>query len=224
MILVMETNYNTATMINVCPSCGQYAVEKEIRPSGPGRALAVCPACGHAHPFAYLPLFVITGASGAGKSSLCLPAAACDRARVHLETDILWGALPASAEDDYAAYHGHWLRLARNIAQAGRPVVLYNSSHPGQLENSPERRYFSHVYFLALVCAPETLAARLRARPAWRASSSAGFIEGMLAYNAWFQAQGALPNAPLDLLDTTGQTPAQTLAALLAWLDQRGPG
>ena len=208
-------------MFNVCPSCGQYVVEKEIRPSGPGCAQAICPARGYAHPFAHLPLFVITGASGAGKSSMCLAAAAHDRQHVHLELDILWGALPASPADDYAGYYTPWLRLARNVAQGGRPVVLYGSAHPGQLEPSPERRYFSQVHYLALVCAPETLAARLHARPAWRASGSAEFIDNMLAYNAWFQAQALLPGSKIELLDTTGRSPEDTMAGLLAWLAAR---
>ncbi len=60
-------------MFNICPTCGEYAVEKRIDPSGP---FAFCPSCGHAHRFRQLPLFVITGASGTGKSTVCLSLAA----------------------------------------------------------------------------------------------------------------------------------------------------
>ena len=208
-------------MFNVCSHCGAYVVEKEIHPSGAGRALAVCPRCGQAHPFAYLPLFIITGPSAAGKSSVCLQAAARDHQHVHLETDILWGALPASADDDYAGYHNHWLRIAKNAAQGGRPVVLYNSAHPQQIETCPEGRYFSRVHYLALVCEPETLAARLKARPAWRESGDSQFIDAMLAYNAWFRQQAAQSESPLELLDTTCQSLPETVDAVLAWLAAR---
>jgi hypothetical protein len=217
----METNYNTDTMINVCWQCGEYAVEKDIRPVGAGQALAICPRCAYPHPFVYLPLFIITGASAAGKSSVCVQAAARDQDHIHLETDILWGALPASSDDDYTGYHNHWLRVAKNITQGGRPVVLYGSGHPQQIEACIERRYFSRVHYLALVCAPEELTARLKARPSWRASSDMQFIAGMLAYNAWFRQQAAQPERPLDLLDTTQQSLGATLDFVLAWLAAR---
>jgi hypothetical protein len=221
MILVMKTNYNTGTMVNICVRCGKYAVEKEIRPTGVHQAVAICSHCGNEQPFAYLPLFIVTGASGAGKSSLCLRAAARDRHHLHLETDMLWGALPAAPDDDYVSYHNHWLRVAKNAGQGGRPVVLYGSGNPGQIQACPERRYFSRVHYLALVCTPDELSARLRARPAWRAAGSAQFMEGMLAYNAWFQDQAAQPGSRLDLLDTTGQPLERTLEEVLAWLSAR---
>jgi len=54
----------TRRVFNVCSHCGEYAVEKMIDPAGP---FAICPFCTYAHPFLQQPLFLITGASGAGK-------------------------------------------------------------------------------------------------------------------------------------------------------------
>ena len=45
-------------MFNVCPTCGEYSVDKEIDIFGP---FAVCPACRYAHPFIRQPLFIVTG-------------------------------------------------------------------------------------------------------------------------------------------------------------------
>ncbi len=45
-----------------------------------------------------------------------------------------------------------WLRLARQIGQAGLPVVLDGMTIPEQIEPLGERRYFSSVHYLALVC------------------------------------------------------------------------
>ncbi len=56
-------------MFNVCPQCGQYSDEKTIDPQRP---FAICPFCHHPHRFVQLPLFVVTGASGAGKSTIGL--------------------------------------------------------------------------------------------------------------------------------------------------------
>lgn len=55
-----------AVMINVCYNCGIYRADKLIDPSGP---FAICPEYGFKHPFRQLPLLVVSGASGAGKSS-----------------------------------------------------------------------------------------------------------------------------------------------------------
>jgi hypothetical protein len=47
--------------MNVCAHCGSYRPDKEIQ-QNPSRA--ICPDCGHAHPFVQQPLFVIFGQNG----------------------------------------------------------------------------------------------------------------------------------------------------------------
>src|SRR5437762_10497370 len=83
-------------MFNVCPKCGEYSVEKPIDASGP---FAICPFCGYAHPFLQLPLFIITGSSGSGKTTICLELIPLVQECVILESDILWGAFPADPEN-----------------------------------------------------------------------------------------------------------------------------
>ena len=73
-------------MFSVCPNCGEYSVEKSIDPSGP---FAICPHCHYAHPFLQQPLFIITGASGTGKSTICLSLVTKLHECVVLEQDIL---------------------------------------------------------------------------------------------------------------------------------------
>jgi predicted kinase len=205
-------------MFNVCSSCGMYAVEKEIHPGGGWRAEAACPNCGHLHPFLRLPLFVVTGASGTGKTALAQMAAAEVGDFVHLEMDVLWSPAFNTPEDDYRAFRSAWLRLAKNIGQAGRPVVLYGSVSPAQFENNPERRYFSQLHYLALACQPEMLSTRLLARPDWRGTSSEDFIASMQQFNRWFYDNAEPVTPRLTLLDTTQQSPLQTLVVLRGWL------
>jgi predicted kinase len=203
-------------MFNVCPTCGLYDAAKIIDPGGP---FAICPHCGHAHRFVRLPLAVVSGPSGAGKSTVCLALAATLDACICLETDILWGALPATPEDNYRSYHEAWLRLAKNIAQAGRPVALFGSATPAQIEACDERRYFSAVRYLALVCDDdEALRERLRARPAWRNASDSEWIEQMVAFNRWFKTHAAARAPTITLLATDAQSPAETIAQVAQWL------
>jgi hypothetical protein len=80
-------------VFNVCPKCGEYSVEKTVDPAGP---FAICPFCHHAHPFLQQPLFVITGSSGAGKTTVCLELVSLMNDCVVMDSDILWGAFPAT--------------------------------------------------------------------------------------------------------------------------------
>ena len=56
-------------MFDVCPKCGEFREDKIIEPDG---SFAICPNCNHHHPFVMKPLFVLTGASGTGKTTVCL--------------------------------------------------------------------------------------------------------------------------------------------------------
>lgn len=204
-------------MINVCPGCGAYSVDKEIDPTGP---FAICPHCGHRQHFVRLPLFVITGASGAGKTTVCLDLVSRLRSEcVVLESDVLWGPEFDTPADQYRRYRDLWLRLAKNISQAGRPVVLCGSAVPEQFESSPERRYFTVVHYLALVCEDAMLARRLRERPSWRQSAAPEFVEKMLAFNRWLKDNRGKTTPPLTLLDTTDLTVAEAVERAAEWAE-----
>lgn len=202
-------------MFNVCPSCGLYSEEKAVDPAGP---CAVCPACGHRHRFRWLPLFWITGSSGTGKSTLCLELAASATDCVFLEADILWRREFADAQDGYRSYHNTWLRVAKNISQAGRPVALFGGGMPERIESCPERRYLRAVHYLALVCDEDELIERLRTRPRWRDTSSPEFLQRMVEWNRHLIEHAATTEPPMTLLNTARLSVADARAAVLRWI------
>jgi hypothetical protein len=215
-------------MFNVCAGCGLYAVDKEIRPLAGTLALAVCPHCGHGHPFRQLPLFLLTGASGTGKTTLCLElAAAQSRAEpwvpacVYLEQDILWRNEYVDPENGYRAFRDTWLRVAKNVGQAGRPAVLCGSAVPMQFEACPERRYVAGLHCLALICDDDLLRERLLARPEWRGSSGTAFVDQMIAFNRWFREQGPDPSSGIVLLDTSTLSVREAARQVAAWIQGR---
>jgi hypothetical protein len=75
-------------MFNVCYNCGLYRADKLIDPAGP---YAICPECGHRHPFGQLPLFIVGGASGSGKSTLCQALTGAVTEAVLLDAEISCG-------------------------------------------------------------------------------------------------------------------------------------
>ena len=170
-------------MFNVCYACGLYRADKIVEQSEqPGYADAICPVCGHRHRFRQLPLLIVTGASGAGKSTICQQLAGEIDYAVMLDVDILWRPEFDRPETSYRDFFETWLRMAKNIAQAGRPVVLVGAGVgvPENLAPCVERRYVGAIHYLALVCADDVLATRLHSRPAWRQSSSDEYIEALV--------------------------------------------
>ena len=205
-------------MFNVCPQCGEYSVEKTIDPAGP---FAICPFCQYAHPFLQQPLFIITGPSGAGKTTVCLALATHMNECVVMESDILWGIVPAMAENNYNDYRNIWLRIVKNIGQAGRPVVLCGTAIPEQFETCPERRYFSTLYYLAIVCNDALLEERLKLRPQWRKAGSNEFLERMLQFNRWLKEYAATTNPAMTLYDNSQQSIQETTREVAQWIHER---
>ena len=114
-----------------------------------------------------LPLFVVTGASGAGKTTVTeplrrlLPDCAVFEADLTLQVAAL----------GWETWRDTWLRLAHGEALNGRVTVLCGSLLPDQLDAVPARKLLGPIHFCDLDCPDDVLAARLRARPSWRHSS-----------------------------------------------------
>ncbi len=202
-------------MFNTCYECGLYRADKVIDPAGP---LALCPECGFAHPFVKQPLFLVGGASGAGKSALCRSLTGVLDEVVILDADILWRPEFDTPEDNYRDLFETWLRLAKNIGQSGRPVLIFGGGFavPGNVEPCIERRYFDDIHYLALVCDDDELAARLRQRPAERGSGGDAFIADHQAFNRWLKAYADEP--PLRRVDTSELDEGRAGQEIAAWV------
>jgi uncharacterized protein YukE len=207
-------------MFNVCHKCGLYRRDKIIDPSGP---YAICPECGHKHPFRQLPLLMVSGASGAGKSSVCQALLGTMESVIQLDGDIIWRAEFDTPGDNYRDYFETWLRLAKNISQSGRPVVSFGAGMgvPANIDPCIERRYFSTIHYLALVCDNEVLTQRLKARPAWRGSGEEAFIARQIQFNQWFKEKG---NPFASLIDTTNLTLETTAEQVKSWILEKVKG
>jgi broad-specificity NMP kinase len=205
-------------MFNVCTACGLPHTEPELDESGS----LVCPSCGDRKAFRRLPLLLVGGPAGAGKSTVGASLLGATDEAVVIESDLLWWREFNTPEDNYNDYFRLWLRLAAHISQSGRPVALFGAGFavPHSVEPLPERRLFKAVHYLGLVCDDEALAARLRARPEWR-NTTPELIAEHIKFNRWLKEHAAETEPPVTLLDTTSASVAETTARVAAWVHAR---
>jgi len=173
-----------------------------------------CPVCGRAGEAALAPLFIVTGASGAGKTAVLAPLARLLRGRcVTFDADLIHTAARELSGDgpiSWPAFRATWLAVAHGVAQSGLPSVLLGPFIPEHLEDLPARRWIADIHFLVLDCPDDLRRARIRARPPWQVCD----IEGQVAFGQWLRR-----NIP-DHVDTSRGTPADTAAAVAAWVDR----
>lgn len=204
-------------MFNACHECGLYRADKWIDSE---RSLAICPECGYAHSFRQLPLLVVSGASGTGKSTICNALVGKIEEAILLDVDILWSEAFNRPAENYRSFFEQWLRLCKNINQSGKPVVLFGAGCgvPANLEHCEERRYFSEIYYLALVCDDAVLRQRLVQRPAWRESGNDLFVTSQQQFNQWFKQYEEQP--PIYRVNTTLTPVDECVNQAAAWIQK----
>ncbi|MCC6436501.1 MAG: AAA family ATPase [Acidimicrobiales bacterium] len=201
--------------LRVCPACGERAAPHLVSEDPPRLG---CQFCGAERSVVRGPLFCLTGSSGVGKSTVAsLVGRRLAGVVTTLEQDVLWHPRLADIPNGTAWFRATWLRLAAMVAQHGPPVLLCGTVVPAELEAQPERCLFSGIHYLALTAPAEVLAARLRARPAWRGWDEARIAE-MLGFAAELERDAARLHPPVRLLDTTGREAPELAADVAAWV------
>jgi hypothetical protein len=159
------------------------------------------------------PLFIVTGASGSGKTAVFAPLARMMQGRcVTFDADLLMdaaGALSGSQPVNWPAFRAAWLAAAHGVAQSGLPTVLLGPFIPGHLGELPARRWIGDIHFIVLECPDELRRARISARPPWRSRD----IDEQVGFGQWLRRNIA------DRVDTSSGTPEEAAAAVVAWIE-----
>ncbi len=196
--------------MHYCQACDPPVVME------PDDGSALCPQCGQRdEAVAVRPLFVVTGASGAGKTAVFVPLAQLLEGRcATFDVDLLLdaaGSLTGGRPIIWPAFRDLWLCVAHGIAQSGMPTVLLGPLIPEHLEALPARRWVAEIHYLALDCVDEVRRERIERRPPWRSRD----IDDQTQFGRWLRANIA------DRIDTTDVTPQETAEAIAAWVMQR---
>ena len=192
-----------------CLTCGPGALlERDL-----AAPVLRCRACGALTEVPALPLFVVTGASGSGKTTVTGPLC-----RLLPECAVFEGDLiNQAAALGWDMWRDTWLRLAHGVAQGGRATVLCTSLLPSQLESLPARKLLGPIHFCNLDCPDDVLAARLRARPAWRHTNTEDAVLAHQRFAAWLREH-------IDpSWDTSGLSPEETAGRIADWIRPQLP-
>jgi ribosomal protein S27AE len=191
-----------------CMTCGPGTVMD----ADPRAHRLHCPSCGSESWLPALPLFVVTGASGTGKSTITEPLQRLIPGCLVFETDVILHV----AALGWDTWRNTWLQLAHAAALGGRATILTGSLTPDQLERLPARKLVGPIHFALLDCPDDVLAARLRARPAWRSSSTEAKITEHQRFAAWLRARIS------PSFDTSAASAAEVAARVAAWIQAAG--
>ena len=165
-----------------------------------------------------LPLFIITGASGVGKSTVAQMLFDKEDRYIVLESDLLWNDIYNTPEDNYENYRKLWLRMCSNISQIGMPVVLCGCVTPEQFEIHNERQNFTEIHYLAVISDEKTLNSRMKDG---RNIQDENWIKSSVDFNKWLIDNAKLTNPTIYLLDTTNMTAKKAANITDKWILER---
>ena len=203
--------------MHVCSACGRLSRHQKVNPE---KSTLICPDCGSEDPIAFLPLFVITGGGGCGKSTVARG---------------LRGRLPCLVvEPDYFlriretfdAWDGYWsyvILICRDLMKNGRPVVLPGWVNPSICEASEDIGYFSSVHYLVLSSDESTQERRLRDRGPKQLPPRPPTDEliAMALDATRILKDEANQRENATILDTTDLTPEEVLVQTESWITSR---
>jgi chloramphenicol 3-O-phosphotransferase len=196
-----------AECVHYCQSCPEPVAME------PFETFARCPQCGSLDDVGpQLPLFVVTGASGSGKTAIAVPLARLlTDSCVTFDVDLLLDSAGAIAEGrpiQWSAFRDAWVAVTHGAAQSGRPTVLLGPLIPEHLQDLPARRWIGDIHFVLLDCPDEVRRTRLTNRPPWRGRDMAE----QCAFGQWLRRNIA------DSVDTSAGTPEQTARTVADWI------
>ena len=202
--------------MHTCSGCGRTSRHQKVNPE---KHSLKCPDCGFEETVAFLPLFVITGGGGCGKSTIIKGLTGRVPSLV-VEPDYF-----LRVRDMFETWDEFWsyvIFLCRALMQNGRPVVICGWVNPSQCDASEDIGYFSSVHYLVLSCDEKTQERRLRDRyPKLRPEPTTDEYVAMALNATQILTDEANQRENATILDTSTLTPEELLVETETWITSR---
>lgn len=197
-------------MIEICSKCGNHEWDKEII----GNRLR-CPKCGAEWEFRSMPLFILTGCSGVGKTTTAIEIMRRKVDFVVLDADIFSGFISWDTEEGCDDWVELIANISKDIMQSGKPVLWTMAGCLDRLPKAHNSRYFSKINCLALVCEEADLRKRMREG---RGITDENWVNGSCDYNRYFMEHDHLGDTRYEVLDITDKEPHAVADYVMEWV------
>lgn len=157
-----------------------------------------------------IPIFLITGASGSGKTTIIPELIKQCTEHIILDLDAIYGPL-----NEWSLIKNVWIHFAKQISLNGRTTILCGTFMPSEFDKVDLKDYFK-PYFIGLYCDDKTRELRLQKR-GW----STEFINHHKEFNDWIlnNAKTAF-NPVMPLIDTSITSPLEVAAQVKTIVNQ----
>lgn len=199
-------------MIEICSNCGNHEWDKQII----GNKLR-CPKCGAEWEFISMPLFILTGCSGVGKTTTAIEIMRKKVDFVVLDADILSGYVDWSSEESGNEWIETIINISKDIIQSGKPILWTMAGCLDRLQKAYNSRYFSEIKCLALVCKDEALKKRMQDG---RGITDENWLKGSSDYNRYFMEHDNLGETRFEKLDITDRAPGEVSDYVIEWMNR----
>ncbi|MCY8938976.1 AAA family ATPase [Peribacillus frigoritolerans] len=162
-----------------------------------------------------LPLYVVTGAKGTGKTTVIEELRKLMPEYVIFDYDNVIEFI----KDDFGKFDTHqllniWLRVARDIAESGRKTIICGIIWPHDIERCIDFNDFKHVYYLALHCDDKTREIRLRKR---KNTTKEKLLKNN-DFAKWFIEIADKYNPPIPIIDTSKTDATKVAQQISEWI------
>lgn len=156
-----------------------------------------------------LPLFLVTGASGVGKSTVVSYLQHLLPMCIIFDMDITY-----DEKSDWRIGQRNWLRIAKSIVEQGRHVILCGTTLPEHFADHKETSAFSAMYYINLHCDDTIRDARLTARH-WASQ----LIDDHRNFARWLLANADTAfDPPMPTIDTGVHPPDVVATIIRRWV------
>lgn len=200
-------------MIGICAKCGNYDWDKTVTETE-----ITCPKCGHSWEYKRLPVYVVTGCSGVGKTTAVQTIQQMTDEFVCLDADMFYNIMQPKTDEDYAAMVEQVLSLSKNLSQAGKPTVWAMAGNIDKLAHAYGKRFFTEIRVFALTVDEPELRRRMTEG---RGITDPNWIQSSVDYNNYFRTHETIGDTKYEWIDCTGMDVRKVAERVLDWLKTR---